>query len=161
AFGSPALAEDDGGPARFSVIRLGGRLAESGRWSLGGLVAESESAAWRTAAEFSFHPGGGHEISAGAGYGSPMLRPASLSTRHNHVENHGVGAICLQDRWDVGPLTSIVGARYSYVGFLDRANHVDPQATLELHRDDGSILRGSITMRTLVPGGDLLTLSTL
>jgi hypothetical protein len=162
--GSDALTESAG--SSLSVIRLGGRLSDSGQWSLGGLVAESgngtfsESTAWRMAAEFSVRPGGGHEIRAGAGYGSPIIRPLSLATTVR-ADNHGVGAISLQDRWDVGPLTSTIGARYSYVGYLSRANHVAPSVALELRAEDGSRMRGSIAARTLVPGGDLLALSTL
>jgi hypothetical protein len=47
------------------------------------------------------------------------------------------------------------------VGFLREATHLDPMASLELRRDANTRLRGSMTMRTLVPGGDLLTVSSL
>ncbi len=167
AFGVGSDALTESARSSLSVIRLGGRLADSGRWSLGGLVAESgngtfsESTAWRMAAEFSVRPGGGHEIRAGAGYGSPLIRPLALANRTLRTDTHGVGAISLQDRWEVGPLTSTIGARYSYVGYLSSANHVAPSVAMELRAEDGSRMRGSIAARTLVPGGDLLALSTL
>jgi hypothetical protein len=41
---------DEVEPSSWSVVRLNGRIADSGRWSLGGLVAERESATWRMAA---------------------------------------------------------------------------------------------------------------
>src|SRR5207245_1965224 len=63
---SPAEGDDGLEPsASYSVLRLKGRIANAGQWSLGGLVAESESASWRMAAEFVLEPGGGHKLQAG------------------------------------------------------------------------------------------------
>ena len=42
--------DDDREPGSLSVLRLKGRIAESGRWSLGGVMAERESTTWRMAA---------------------------------------------------------------------------------------------------------------
>ena len=59
--GFPAL------PESFSVLRLNGRMGTGGSWSLGGLVADSESTTWRAAAEFIIEPGSG-VMSFSAGY---------------------------------------------------------------------------------------------
>jgi hypothetical protein len=67
------------GPTSFSVVRLKGRIADSGQWTLGGLVSENESATWRMAAEFLFAPGSGHEIQAATGYGTRYIRPVGGS----------------------------------------------------------------------------------
>jgi hypothetical protein len=47
------------------------------------------------------------------------------------------------------------------VGFLQSGNHVDGFATVERAVGTSGRLRGSFATRTLAPGGDLLTLSTL
>jgi hypothetical protein len=150
----------EGLPGHFGVVRLGGRVAHLGRFSLGGLVAESENAAWRMATEFVADPEGGHELRVGAGYGSRLLRPV-LARGDGHADNRGVGAIFVQDRWTAGKLTATFGGRYSFIGYLADPNHVDPSAAVEWRQKDGTTLRLSATRRTLVPGGDLLTLSTL
>lgn len=161
AFGVGADAlKDEGSPASRSVVRLNGRLAGLGSWSLGGLVAESESATWRMAAEFLVEPGGGHAIRAGAGYGSQKLRPA-LVTADLRPDDSGVGAMFLEDRWDAGPIAATVGGRYSFIGYLRDSNHLDPSASLELQQGGGTKIRGTFATRTLLPGGDLLTLSSL
>ena len=59
------------------------------------------------------------------------------------------------------PLAATVGGRYTYLGFLPDSNHADAILELELQGDDETVLRGAIATRTLAPGGDLLTLSTV
>jgi hypothetical protein len=144
--------------ASLSALRLRGRLSETGTWSLGGLVSESGSTSWRMAAEFVLEAGE-HVIRAGSGYGNRMLRPAleGPSSRDEHV-----GAIFVQDRWSPNDdFTATVGGRFSHVGFLRRASYVDPTVALELRPAEGSTIEVLATQRTLAPGGDLLTLSTL
>jgi hypothetical protein len=143
-----------------SVVRLKGRIAGSGRWALGGLVSESESTAWRMAAEFVTEPVEGHELQVGTGYGTRFVRP--LIATEDRLHDRSVGAIFAQDRWQLGEtVTANVGTRFSYIGFLDDAHHVDPSASLEIKRDDRTRLVASVATRTLAPGGDLLTISTL
>jgi TonB dependent receptor-like, beta-barrel/Carboxypeptidase regulatory-like domain len=143
-----------------SVVRLKGRIAGSGRWALGGLVSESESTAWRMAAEFVTEPVEGHELQVGTGYGTRFVRP--LLAAEERLHDRSVGAVFAQDRWQLGDtVTANVGTRFSYIGFLDDAHHVDPSASLEVKRDDHTRLVASFATRTLAPGGDLLTLSTL
>ena len=43
-------------------------LAESGRWSLAGVMAERENTTWRMAAEFLISPDEDHELKVGSGY---------------------------------------------------------------------------------------------
>ncbi len=143
--------------ARAGVMKLAGRFGDTGHWTLGGLLTENESAAWRMAAEFLVEPGSGHELEAGMGYGTRLLRPTVPST----TEDRGTGALFVQDRWTLGRLSTTVGARYTYVGYVTDANHVDPRVAMELDQEDGSTLHGSVGRRTLLPGGDVLTLSTL
>ncbi|MBI3932955.1 MAG: TonB-dependent receptor [Acidobacteria bacterium] len=161
-----AFGVDDGSladdlPASFSVVKLRGRVAGLGQWSLGGLVAEAESATWRMAAEFTAEPWAGHSLQAGAGYGSRLVRPALPGVGDPHGDDRGVGAILVNDHWKAGDVSGSFGARYSYIGYLQDANHVDPSAALEVRREDGTAFRGSVAARTLMPGGDLLTLSSL
>ena len=156
--------EDQGGfevPASLSVVRLQGHLTDAAEWSLAGLVAESEGTAWRLGAEFVVEPGGGHQIRAGSGYGSRFLR-AQRRPLGSPGEDQGVGAAFVQDRFEAGDkVVATLGARLTHIGFLNRANQVDPTVSLEVKRDARTRLRGSFTTRTLAPGGDLLTLSTL
>jgi len=151
---------DGEGPVTgLSVVRLGGRIADRGRWSLAGLVSEAESTAWRMAGEFVIEPMDGHELQLGTGYGTRLLRTAPRDPRQ---AGRGMGAVSLLDRWEVADgLVATVGGRFSYVGFLRETNYLDPTAALELRPDSNTRLRGSVTMRTLVPGGDLLTISSL
>lgn len=145
----------------YGVLRLKGRIANAGQWSLGGLVAESESATWRMAAEFVFEPGGGHRLQAGTGYGTRPLRPFAPGER-SPTHGHGVGAAFLTDQWQMtDSLTTSLGGRFSYIGFLRDPNHFDPVLSMELRRDDHTRVTATIETRTLAPGGDLLTLSTL
>lgn len=153
---------DNGRPSGLGVVRLRGRFAERGRWSLGGILTESENTTWRMAAEFVVEPGGGHEIQAGTGYGSRLLRPLASALTDGRGDDRSMGAMFAQDRWNAGNgLTATVGARYSYIGFLADPNHLDPVGSVELATDRYTRIRGTISTRTLTPGGDLLTLSTL
>jgi hypothetical protein len=155
AAGSNAL------PGGLGAVRLQGQLAEGVRWSLGGLVAESEGRAWRTAAEFVIEPGGGHEIQAGAGYGAADARTL-LPGEGGPTPERTVGAAFVRDRWRMGErVTTTVGARYTYLGFLPDSHHADAVVQVELRGDAKTLVRGSVATRTLAPGGDLLTLSTV
>jgi hypothetical protein len=160
---NPVQTEDGlDSPSSYSVLRLKGRIAKAGQWSLGGLVAESESATWRMAAEFTFEPGGGHRLQVGTGYGTRPLRPLAPGEPSTRGANHGVGAAFLADEWHIGDrLTTRVGGRFSYIGFLRDANHFDPQVSVEVLGEDHSRIIATVETRTLAPGGDLLTLSTL
>lgn len=156
-----ADVSDEAEPNSWSVVKLNGRLADSGHWSLGGLVAERESATWRMAGEFVFEPGGGHEVQVSTGYGTRALRPLASGPAQVHMDR-GVGAVSFHDRWQASDrVAATFGGRYSYVGFLARANHLDPMFALEVRADDRTRIRGSARALTLVPGGDVLTVSTL
>ena len=158
--GSPADAVGGGLPGGVGSLRLQGQLADGVRWSLGGLIAESEGRAWRTAAEFVLEPGGGHEVEVGAGYGAGDQPPvlAGVLPEPDRV----VGAVFVRDRWQLGEkLTATTGARYTYVGFLPDSHHADAVVQVELRGGQRTLVRGSVATRTLTPGGDLLTLSTV
>lgn len=158
---SGAEIDGDAVPS-FSVVRLKGRIANSGRWTLGGLVSESESTAWRMAAEFVTEPVEGHELQIGTGYGTRFVRPVLPREGDPRLDDRSVGALFAQDRWNVADaVTATMGARVSYIGFLDDAHHLDPSLTVEVKRDDHTRLTGSFATRTLAPGGDLLTLASL
>jgi outer membrane receptor protein involved in Fe transport len=123
-------------------------------------MSESESATWRVAAEFVL-AAGEHEISAGTGYGTRFLRPA-LPSDARQPASGSMGGIFLEDRIAVSErLTTSFGGRYSYVGFLGDPNHLDPSASAEWRADEATKLRGTVRARTLAPGGDLLTVTTL
>jgi hypothetical protein len=145
----------------LSLLRLNGQLG-SGRWSLSGLVADSESTTWRMAAQFVLEPIGGHEVEVGTGYGTRFLRPALPSDSQGRLDNRSVGALSVSDRWQVSDrFAAALGGRFSYIGFLENSGHLDPVVALEFAPDSQARLLASISSRTLVPGGDLLTLSTL
>jgi hypothetical protein len=145
----------------MSVVRFKGRMAGSGRWALGGLVSESESTAWRMAGEFVTEPIEGHELQVGTGYGTRFVRPL-LASDGDRLHDRSVGAVFAQDRWEVAEaVTATVGTRLAYIGFLDDPLHLDPSASVDVKRDDHTHLTASFAARTLAPGGDLLTLSTL
>jgi hypothetical protein len=147
-------------PTGMGTLQLEGRLADGVRWSVGGLLAESGGRTWRTAAEFVLEPGGGHEIETGAGYGAGYLRALLPAT--SPVGDRPVGAFFIKDRWRVGErLTTTFGTRYTYIGFLSDAHHADAIVQVELRGDPGTLVRGSVETRTLAPGGDLLTLSSV
>ena len=150
----------DGTPTGLGVLRLQGRLAGGGRWSLGGLVADRENTTWRMAAEFVLEPASGHEVQTGAGYGSRCLRPPMASDDLASLDIRNAGAIFVKDRWRATDrLTTTVGARYTYIGFLQDSNHLDPLVAVEFLADRHTQVRGSWSAHTLAPGGDLLTLS--
>ena len=159
--GARPLAEANGSglPGGVGSLWLQGRLADGVRWSLGGLVAESEGRAWRTAAEFVLEPGGGHVVETGAGYGVADARPALTGVLPE--PGRAVGAAFIRDSWHFGRLTATTGARYTYVGFLPDSHHADAVVQIELRGNDRTLVRGSVATRTLTPGGDLLTLSTV
>jgi outer membrane receptor protein involved in Fe transport len=78
----------------------------------------------------------------------------------DQLRDRSVGALSLQDRWDLADkLTATVGGRFSYVGFLHDTNAFEPTLGLELRRDERTTVRGLVSQRTVVPGGDVLTLS--
>jgi len=158
ASGAPPAA--GGLPGGLGSLRLHGQLADGVRWSLGGLVAENEGRAWRTAAEFVLEPGAGHEIEVGAGYGAGEMPTATAGLQAE--PRRTLGAVFLRDRWQIGDrLAATAGARYTYVGFLPDSHHADAVVEVELRADRRTLVRGSIATRTLTPGGDLLTLSTV
>jgi len=147
-------------PGGVGAVHLSGRLADGVRWTLGGLVAENEGRAWRTGAQFVIEPGGGHEIEAGAGYGAGDTRIV-LADGLAQPERT-TGALFAKDHWRLGDrVSATAGARYTYVGFLPDSHHADAVLELELRGDPHTVVRGSIATRSLVPGGDLLTLSTV
>jgi hypothetical protein len=149
-------------PGGMGSLRLEGRLADGVRWSLGGLMAESEGRVYRTAAEFVLEPGGGHEIQAGAGYGASVSDAAGPFSSGAVEPDRNSGAVFIKDRWRLGErIAATAGARYTYVGFLPESHHADAILQVELHGDQRTLVRGAVTTRTLAPGGDLLTLSTL
>jgi TonB dependent receptor/Carboxypeptidase regulatory-like domain len=156
------LTVADGVPTSLGVLRLHGKMADIGEWRLGGLVTESENTAWRMAAEFVLSPGGGHEIQTGGGYGTRYVRPLAGEGLGATLDARSVGSLFAHDTWRVSEgWTAGFGARYSYVGFLHDANSVDGYASLERALGRDGRMRGSVSIRTLAPGGDLLTLSTL
>jgi hypothetical protein len=68
----------------------------------------------------------------------------------------------LRDRWRLGDrVTATTGARYTYIGFLPDSHHADAVVQIEVRGDQHTRLHGSVATRTLAPGGDLLTLSTV
>jgi hypothetical protein len=157
---SDPFARDTSTPG-LGVLRLEGRLADLGHWHLAGLMAESEDTTWRAAAEFVVEPGGGHTIRAGSGYGLRFRKGAELSAASAHPDSRSLGAMFVEDRWDIGErFTAQAGLRYSFVGFVNNGNLLDPSLALEA-RADKTRIRGAFVSHTLVPGGDFLTLSTM
>ncbi len=152
----------DDAPTSLSLVRLRGRIAESGRWSIGGLVAERDGTAWRMAGEFVFEPLNGHEVRASTGYGTGALRPVPFTLSAVRLQDRGVGAVSVQDRWQVADrLALVAGGRYSYAGFLADSNHLEPMAAIEVQRDARTRVRAAMVRQTVLPGGDVLNLSTL
>ena len=148
-------------PASAGVVRLGGRLADRGRWNVAGLMNDGQGRAWKTAAEFAMAAGSGHEIQSGGGYGSQPVRPGLAGLNDATPDTRGVGALFAQDRWDVGRVTTSVGLTYTFVGYVTDPNHMDPSASLEMRAADGLLLHAAVSRRTVLPSGDPLTLSTL
>jgi hypothetical protein len=152
--------EDDREPGSLSVLRLKGRIAESGRWSLGGVMAERESTTWRMAAEFVIEPMEGHEMRAATGYGSRYVRAQELAGEGLH--DRGVGTLSVEDRWQIAEgVTAGIGGRFSYIGFLGDPNHFDPSVSLEIEGAERTTYRATVYARTIAPGGDILTLNSL
>jgi hypothetical protein len=168
AFGTPTPSRsvDPGassfGSANLGSLKLNGRLFEGSRWSLGGLVADNESATWRMSAEFVVESAEGHELRAGAGYGTRVLQPSVSATGSGRLDNRTVGAVFLHDRWQLAEGFALSGgARYSYMGFLADRSSFSPTLGVEYRLGKRTRLLGEASSRTLTPGGDLLTLSTL
>jgi hypothetical protein len=112
------------------------------------------------AAEFVIEPGGGHEVEVGAGYGAGDTRTSLADTLPE--PSRTIGAAFVRDRWRLNDrLTATTSARYTYVGFLPDSHHADAVLEIEVRGDERTRLRGSVATRTLAPGGDLLTLSTV
>ncbi|HVO13069.1 MAG TPA: TonB-dependent receptor [Vicinamibacteria bacterium] len=145
-------------PGGVGALHLQGRLADGVSWNLGGLVSDNEGRSWRTAAQFVIDPGAGHTIEAGAGYGAGELLVAQGLLQPDRA----MGGFFVKDRWKLGDrLAATAGARYTYVGFLPDSHHADAVLEVELRGSPQTVVRGSLVTRTLAPGGDLLTLSTL
>jgi outer membrane receptor protein involved in Fe transport len=143
-----------------SSLRLEGRLAD-GHWNLSGLLTDAESGSWRMAAEFAIEPASSHRLRAGAGYGTWLLQPLVVPGGDGS-DGRNAGAVFAEDRWQASDRLALgAGARYTYVGFLQDRNHVSPTASLEYRLGRRTRLRASSSSRTLTPGGDILTLSTL
>jgi hypothetical protein len=160
--GSRSLREATGAglPAGLGALQLQGRLADGLRWNLGGLIAETEGRTWRMAAEFVIEPGGGHEVEVGAGYGAGDMHASVAGAVPEPSRTQG--AVFARDRWRLGNrVTATTGARYTYLGFLPESHHADAVLQIEVRGNDGTRLLGSVAARTLAPGGDLLTLSTV
>jgi hypothetical protein len=114
------------------------------------------------AAEFVLTPGGGHEIQTGTGYGTRYVRPLVGDTPGTTLDARSVGSLFVRDHWRISDRWSAsLGGRYSFVGFLTDGNSVDGFAELERALGMHGRVRASFSTKTLTPGGDLLTLSTL
>lgn len=143
-------------------LKLNGRLSDTGRWSLGGLVADSETTSWRMAAEFVVESDSGHQLQTGAGYGTRALQPGFAGPGEGRLDNRTVGAVFFQDHWQAGERWSLMaGARYSYLGFSTTKSAFSPSLGVEYRAGKHTRLSARRTARTVTPGGDLLTLSTL
>ncbi|HEY6546946.1 MAG TPA: TonB-dependent receptor [Vicinamibacteria bacterium] len=157
-----AVSFADGMPTSQGVLKLHGKFADLGEWRLGGLVTEAEGAVWRMAAEFVLVPGAGHEIQTGGGYGTRYVRPLAGEGLNATLDARSSGSMFARDSWKISEdWTASYGARYSYIGFLQSANHLDGFVTVERAVGQTGRLRASYATKTLAPGGDLLTLSTL
>lgn len=139
-------------------VKLRGKIGDDAEWSLGGLLAESDSASWRMAAEFVVAPAEGHHLEAGAGYGDNLLRRTLTG---GTKDNGSTGAAFITDRYEAGPLEVNVGARYRYISFLVDGNHLSPQASITAKAGANTRFRASYASQAVTPGGDLLALSTL
>lgn len=147
----------DGVTGGSGLLRLGGRLAGFGRWSLAGVITESATTSWRMATSLVLEPGGGHQVRASTGYGRHMLRPAAREAR---LDSRSAGAVEFEDLWDVGSkVTASTSLRFTHVGFLLESNHVDPSAAVEFRPGRNTRLRASVNTRTIAPGGDPLRVS--
>lgn len=150
-------------PVGAGALRLEGRIAEGARFTVGGVLAESEDTAWRMAGEFQLDGDEGHSLRAGAGYGTRFVRPlGDAAAAGVNLESGAVGALFVEDRIALGErFAATAGLRQTYIGFVQDRNHLDPSVTLEWTATGRSRLHAAAAERTVVPGGDLLTLSTL
>lgn len=150
----------DGLPTGSGLVRLKGRLGDIASFTVGGLVAEHGNRSWRMAGEFVVDPGGGHDILAGAGYGTRLVRSPAITDTDPDLEGVGVGAVFAQDRWSLGDRVALTGGlRHSYIGFAADRNHTDPMAAVEFGPGHTTRVRGTFMAHTLSPGGDMLALS--
>ena len=165
ASATPEGEEEAHAPSGLGLVRLGGRLGDSMSWSLGGLMSESETSTWRMAAEFVVEPAAGHQVRTGAGYGSRWMTTPfaqTLQEEEGPAEGRSVGVLFAEEQWSATPwLTVTAGGRYSYIGFLEGQNHLDPWGGVEFLVNPRTRIRAVVGSRTLTPGGDLLLLSTL
>jgi len=150
-------------PAGAGALRLEGRITDSTRFSLGGVLAESEDTAWRMATEFVIDGGEGHVLRTGAGYGTRFVRPLGGAAEADlNLQSGAVGALFVEDRIGIGErAAATAGLRQTYIGFVQDRNHLDPSIALEWTPGSQTRLHVAAEERTVVPGGDLLTLSTL
>lgn len=143
------------------ALRFGGRLSEDARFTVGGVLAESEDTSWRMAAELVIGSEDDHELRAGAGYGTRLVRPLTGGD-DLAPDGRAVGALFIEDRAAFGDsVIATAGLRQTYVGFVQDRNHLDPSLGLELKPNDNTRFHAAAEERTVVPGGDLLTLSTM
>ena len=146
----------------MGAVKLGGHFDDGGTWNLGGLLAESSTRTWRMAAEFIVRPAEGHELEAGAGFGTRDLRLGASEVEAGGLDTRSLGAIFVRDNWTANEhLDAALGVRYSFVGFITDHNYVDPFASITVRPDRQTAIRGSVASHTLAPGGDLLTVATL
>jgi outer membrane receptor protein involved in Fe transport len=144
-----------GTPFSWSVIRLRGRLADAGEWSMNGLVSQSDGANWRMSGEMNLEQWEGHVVRVGTGYST--WAPRNLITGYGTVL--GTGAVFAEDEWHLSDaVTTNVGARYSYVGFVSDRNQVDPHVSVAVKANDGMRYQAAVSTLTVVPGGDLLAI---
>jgi len=155
---APALE----GGSSMGAVKLGGHFDDGGSWNLGGLLAESSTTTWRMAAEFIVSPTDGHELEAGAGFGTRDLRLGATDVEGGGLDTRSLGAIFVKDNWTASEhLDAAIGMRYSFVGFIADHNYLDPFASITVRPDRQTAIRGSVASHTLAPGGDLLTVATL
>ena len=144
-----------GTPFSWSVIRLRGRLAGAGDWSMSGLVSQSDTSNWRMAGQLNLEQWEGHVVRVGTGYST--WAPRNLITGYGTIL--GTGAVFAEDEWRVSDaVTSNVGVRYSYVGFVNDRNQIDPHVSVAVQSASGMRYKASASTLTVTPGGDLLTI---
>ncbi|HET7295200.1 MAG TPA: TonB-dependent receptor [Vicinamibacteria bacterium] len=154
-------ASSDFGAQGSGALRFEGRLSGDARFTVGGVLAESEDTSWRMAAELVIGSEDDHELRAGAGYGTRLVRPLT-GAEELAPDGRAVGALFIEDRAAFGEsVIATAGLRQTYVGFVEDKNHLDPSLGFEVTPYENTRLRIAAEERTVVPGGDLLTLSTL
>jgi hypothetical protein len=155
-FGSADNSGMTGTPANWSVIRLRGRIPGTGEWAVSGLVSDAEGTNWRMAGELNWQRWDGHSIRIGTGYGTWVPRNFVLGNN----AGFGAGAAFVEDQWRVSDsVTTTLGARYSYIGFVSDRNQVDPRASVVFQGRDGTRYEASVARMTVTPGGDLVAIS--